>query len=147
MSKDLFQLMREEEVSTSNFLPTKKELVQSSKDFAYKLLDTGDITIQETYAEALRLKTAFTEIEGVLKNALGEENFEAFGITGTFRNGGDSKNYEDDLVYAELKKQLADRKELLDTALKTDVEFYDSDGVEVPKVSIKARKSSLAISY
>ena len=108
-----------------------------------------DVFIPPTSGRISRppIKTAFTEIEGVLKNALGEENFEAFGITGTFRNGGDSKNYEDDLVYAELKKQLADRKELLDTALKTDVEFYDSDGVEVPKVSIKARKSSLSISY
>jgi len=147
MSKDLFQLMREKEIVTSNFLPTKKEIKTNGSKLAKDILDSGNFNLQEIYGQTIRLKDAINEIETVLKKNLPEENFEAFGIIGTFRNGGDSKNYEDDSVYAELKKQLADRKELLDTALKTDVEFYDSDGVEVPKVSTKARKSSLAISY
>ena len=42
MSKDLFMMMREEEVATSNFLPTKKELGKSSKQFAENFEDNYD---------------------------------------------------------------------------------------------------------
>lgn len=147
MSKDLFLMMREEEVATSNFLPTKKELQKSSKEFAAKIVESGEYNIEETYAQALRLKEAITVIEGVLKTNLNQENFEAFGLKGTYRSGGDTINYKDDEVYVSLKKDLDDRVELLKTALKTDAEFYDSEGVLIPKVSTTPRKSSLAISF
>lgn len=147
MSKDLFHLMREKEIVTSNFLPTKKEIKTNSIKLAQDILDSGNFNIEEVYSQTIRLKDAISEIEKVLKSSLPEQSFEAFGITGTFRNGGNIKNYEDDPVYLDLKKQLENRKELLDAALKTDLEFYDSDGVQVPKVSTTIRKSSLAISY
>lgn len=146
-SKDLFLMMREEEVATSHFLPTKKELQKSSKEFAEKIIDSGEMNMQEAYAQALRLKEALSIIEGVFKTSLSQENFEAFGLKGTYRSGGDSINYSDDEVYVELKKQMDDRVELLKTALKTDSEFYDSEGSLVPKVSTTPRKSSLAISF
>jgi hypothetical protein len=41
MSKDLFMLMREQEIQTSNFLPTKKEIQFSSKRFITDLLEAG----------------------------------------------------------------------------------------------------------
>lgn len=147
MSKDLFHLMREKEIVTSNFLPTKKEIKTNSIKLAQDILDSGNFNIEEVYSQTIRLKDAISEIEKVLKSSLPEQAFEAFGITGTFRNGGNIKNYEDDPVYLDLKKQLENRKELLNAALKTDLEFYDSDGVQVPKVSTTPRKSSLAISY
>ena len=147
MSKDLFHLMREKEIVTSNFLPTKKEIKTNSIKLAQDILDSGNFNIEEVYSQTIRLKDAISEIEKVLKSSLPEQSFEAFGITGTFRNGGNIKNYEDDPVYLDLKKQLENRKELLDAALKTDLEFYDSDGVQVPKVSTTIRKSSLAITY
>ena len=145
MSKDLFMMMREEEVATSQFLPTKKELVKSSTEFAKKLVDSGEINIQETYAQALRLKESLVAIEKVLKNEMGEENFEAFGLTGTFRNGGATLNYADDPIWVELNKDLKNREELLKMAQNQDL--IDSYGNEVPKVSKKQRASSLAISF
>lgn len=147
MSKDLFLMMREQEVSTSNFLPTKKELKTSSEKFAKDIVDSGNYNLQEVYAQALRLKESLTTIEGVLKKELAEENFEAFGLKGTFRSGGDTKNYAEDDKYSDLQKQIKHRKELLDLALKSDIDIYDEDGVEVPKVSTTPRKSSLAISF
>jgi len=147
MSKDLFLMMREQEVATSNFLPTKKELKTSSEKFAKDIVDSGDYNLEEVYAQALRLKESLTTIESVLKKELAEENFEAFGLKGTFRSGGDTKNYVEDDKYSDLQKQIKHRKELLDLALKSDIEIYDEDGVEVPKVSTTPRKSSLAISY
>ncbi len=47
MSKDLFQLMRQQEIETQNFLPNKKEIQFSSKKFITDLLEAGR-TIFET---------------------------------------------------------------------------------------------------
>jgi len=147
MSKDLFMMMREQEVVTDNFLPTKKELQKSSKEFAKNLVDSGEHNLQEIYATALRLKESLTAIESELKTALGEDNFEAFGLKASFRNGGDTINYSEDEIIAELETKLKERKELLKTALNVNTEFYDESGVLVPKVSKTPRKSSLSISF
>ena len=147
MSKDLFLMLREEEVATSHFLPTKKELKKSSEAFAKKIIDEGNHNIQEVYAQALRLKEALATIEGELKKQLGDENFEAFGLVGTFRSGGNTINFGEDDIVKNLEKQLKDRKELLKVALTSEDIIYDSEGVEVPKVSTTPRKSSLAISF
>jgi len=145
MSKDLFYLMREQEVATLNFLPTKKELTKSSKDFAEQLIDSGNYSTEELYAQALRLKEAVSVIEETLKSKLPQESFEAFGIKGTYRSGGDTINYSEDEVWCALKKDLDDRTELLKLAQKQDV--IDAYGNEVPKVSTTPRKASLAISF
>jgi len=110
-------------------------------------LDSGEINKVEVYAQALRLKEALSIIEAELKESLGQENFEAFGIKATFRNGGESLNYSDDPIYLDLQNQLKAREELLKTALKIDYPFYDSEGIEIPKVSTTNRKSSLSITY
>lgn len=147
MSKDLFMEMREAEVATLKFLPTKKEIKVSSEKFANDIIENGEHNLQEVYAQSLRLKEALSIIEGVFKSKLPQENFEAFGLTGNFRSGGDTINYVEDETYADLQKKLKDRAELLKTAQKTESEFYDSEGVLVPKVSTTPRKSSLAISF
>lgn len=146
MSKDLFMMMREQEVATSNFLPTKKEITATSKKFAESLIEKAEHNPEELYAQALRLKEALTVIEGVLKSQLKDEAFEAFGLKGTFRSGGDSINYDEDEVYSAIKKDLSDRTELLKLAQKQDL-VLDAGGNEVPKVSTTPRKSSLAISF
>ena len=147
MSKQLFELMREQELQTSNFLPSKKEIQITSKKFVANLLDSGEINKVEVYAQALRLKEALSIIEAELKESLGQENFEAFGIKGTFRNGGEVLNYSDDPIYANLQNQLKDREELLKVALKSNNTIYDHQGWDVPKVSTTNRKSSLSITY
>lgn len=146
-TKDLFTQMREQEIVTTNFLPTKKEIVKSAERFARDLIDSGYYNITEKYAEARRLKEAIDVIESTLKKSLPDESFEAFGLRASFRNGGSISNYTDDQTYCDIKKQLDGRKALLDAALKTDETFYDSEGVEVPKVSITYRKSSLSVSF
>lgn len=145
MSKDLFFLMRQEEIVTDNFLPTKKELQKNSKEFAKNIIDNGEHNIKEVYAQALRLKESLTAIESELKTYLGEENFEAFGIKATFRSGGDTINYSDDEIYTTIKSDLDARTEQLKMAQKQDT--FDAYGNQVPKVSKTPRKSSLAISF
>lgn len=147
MSKDLFMMMREEEVATSNFLPSKRELKASSEKFANEIVDSGDYNLQEVYSQAIRLKESLTIIEGVLKKNLPQENFEAFGLTGTYRSGGAVLNYVEDEHYLELKEQLKHRESLLKVAAESPIEFYDENGVLIPRVSKTEKKSSLAISF
>tara|TARA_R110002049_G_scaffold4063_2_gene29301 strand:- start:9196 stop:9633 length:438 start_codon:yes stop_codon:yes gene_type:complete len=145
MSKDLFLMMREKEIATSNFLPTKKEITKSSKEFAEGIVNGGNHNLQEVYSQALRLKESLSTIEGVLKNALPEENFEGYGLKGTYRSGGETLNYTEDEIYNKLKDDLDARVELLKLAQKQDC--LDTYGNEVPKVSTTQKKSSLAISF
>jgi hypothetical protein len=145
MSKDLFMLMREQEIQTSNFLPTKKEIQFSSKKFITEILDAGEVDKYELIAQAKRMGEALDIINAELLKVLPQENFEAFGLKGTFRNGGDTINYSDDAIYTQLKADLDARAELLKLALKQDV--IDAYGNDVPKVSTTPRKSSLSISF
>ena len=144
-NKDLFMMMREEEIQTSNFLPTKKEIQLSSQKFITELLDKGEVDKYELLAQAKRMGEALEVINAELLKVLPQENFEAFGIKGTFRSGGDTINFAEDEVYATIKKDLDARTEQLKMAQKQDT--FDAYGNQVPKVSTTPRKSSLAISF
>jgi hypothetical protein len=147
MSKDLFLMMREQEVQSSNFLPTKKEVIASSERFAKNLIDSGEVDKMELFAQAIRMSEALTVITEQLKQSLPQENFEAFGLKGTYRSGGSTPNYSEDELWSKLKEKLTDREMLLKVAMKSNSVIYDEDGVEIKKVSSTNRKSSLSISY
>jgi hypothetical protein len=147
MSKQLFELMREQEIATSNFLPKKKEIIEHATKFSKQLIESGEHNLYEKFAEVTRLKQALETIENEIKAVLPQENFESFGLKGTFRSGGSTPNYSEDETYAQIQKQLKDREALLKTALSQDMPIYDNEGVEVPKVSLNHRKSSLTITY
>jgi hypothetical protein len=144
-SKGLFELMGMHEIEVSNFLPTKKEVQTSSKHFITNLLDKGESDKIELLAQAKRLSEALDVITAELLKVIPLENFEAYGLKGTYRSGGDTINYSEDPIYTHIKKELDDRAELLKLALKQDL--IDAYGNDVPKVSTTPRKSSLAISY
>ena len=147
MSKDLFMLMREQEIQTSNFLPNKKEIQFSSKKFITEILDSGEVDKYELLAQAKRMQEALDTINEELLKIIPQENFESFGLKGTFRSGGDTINFKECEIWSNISKELKEREELLKLALKLDKEIYDESGVLVPKVSTTPRKSSLAISF
>ena len=144
-NKDLFSLMRMQETEIEGFLATKKEIQFSAKTFITNVLDAGETDKFELLAQAKRMGEALDVINAELIKVLPQENFEAFGLKGTFRSGGDTINYSDDAIYTQLKADLDARAELLKLALKQDV--IDAYGNDVPKVSTTPRKSSLAISW
>jgi hypothetical protein len=146
-NSNLFLMLQEQSVETNNFLPTKKEIQLSAKSFVSNLLDAGTTDKMELYAQAVRINEALQIVTDELKNSIPQENFEAFGVKGTYRSGGESLNYKEDLVYAELEAKLKERAELIKVATKSKDTIYDSEGVEVTKVSSTQRKSSLAISF
>lgn len=147
MSKDLFLMMREQEIETSNFLPTKKEVVKATTNFITDLLDSGEYNIHELLSQSKRASESLDVINSEILKRLPQENFEAFGLKGTFRNGGEKLNFSEDWLVSELEKKLAQRKELVKIATKSDEPIYDSEGLEVTKVSITQIKSSLSISF
>ena len=138
-------MMREQEIQTSNFLPNKKEIQFSAQTFIKDLLDAGETDKFELLAQAKRMGEALDVINAELMKVLPQENFEAYGLKGTFRSGGDTINYSDDAIYQQLKADLDARAELLKLAIKQPV--LDLYGNDVPKVSTTPRKSSLAISW
>jgi hypothetical protein len=147
MSKDLFSLMRQQEIDTQNFLPNKKEIQFSAQTFIKDLLDAGETDKFELLAQAKRMGEALEVINAELLKVLPQENFEAFGLKGTFRSGGETINFKDCEVWSDINRELKEREELLKLALKSQNEIYDAAGVQVPKVSTTPRKSSLAISF
>lgn len=147
MSKGLFELMQMEEIETTNFLPSKKELVKQSTNFITNILDSGEYNIHELLSQSKRASESLEVINSEILKRLPQENFEAFGLKGTFRQGGEKLNFSEDEVVAKLEEKLKQRKELVKTATKSDEPIYDSDGVEVTKVSSAQIKSSLSISF
>jgi hypothetical protein len=147
MSKDLFQLMREQEIQTQNFLPNKKEIQFSATKFITDVIDGGEIDKYELLAQAKRMQEALDVITAKILEVVPQENFEAFGLKGTFRNGGETINYKDDFKWSEIKEKLSEREMLLKVALKSNSSIYDDDGVEVTRVSTSPRKDTLAISW
>ena len=145
MSKDLFMLMREQEIQTSNFLPNKKEIQYSAKNFIKDILDAGEKNKLELLAQSKRMSDAIEIVTAEILKSLPQENFEAFGLKGTYRSGGETLNYAEDEVYVQLKADLDARVELLKLAQKQTI--IDAYGNEVPKVSTTPRKDSLAITY
>lgn len=145
MSKDLFLMMREQEIQTSNFLPNKKEIQFSSKKFITDILEAGETDKFQLLAQAKRMGEALDIINLELMKVIPQENFEAFGLKGTFRSGGDTINYLEDEVYATIKKDLDARTEQLKMSQKQDT--FDAYGNQVPKLTTTPRKSSLAISF
>jgi len=147
MSKDLFQMMREQEVQTQNFLPNKKEIQFSATKFITDVIDGGEVDKYELLAQAKRMQEALDVITAKILEVVPQENFEAFGLKGTFRNGGETINYKDDFKWSEIKEKLSEREMLLKVALKSNSSIYDDDGVEVTRVSTSPRKDTLAISW
>jgi hypothetical protein len=146
-SKDLFSLMRQQEIETQNFLPNRLEIQLSAKTFIKEVLDAGEIDKIELLAQAKRMGEALDVINAELIKVLPQENFEGYGLKGTFRSGGETINFKDCEVWSDINRELKEREDLLKLALKSQNEIYDAAGVQVPKVSTTPRKSSMAISF
>ena len=146
-SKDLFQLMRQQEIETPNFLPTKKEIQLNTNTFIDNIINAGEIDKKELFAQARRLQESLNIICDKLLTSLPQENFEAYGIKGTFKSGYDKLNYLEDYICNDLAEQLKSRQELVKLATKSKDTIYDSAGVEVTRVSSNPTKDSLTISF
>jgi len=112
----------------------------------------GELDALEVYSVTSVMEKQIKAFNGIAKGYAKDEadkysskSFEAFGKTFEIRNGGTLPQYEDDPIYSEMKAKLKEREELLKTALKSSDTIYDSEGLEVPKVSVKYKADSLIV--
>lgn len=145
MSKQLFELMQMQTIAEA--YPTKKQIQNQATNFVTDLIENGEQDKLEMFCQAVRINEALSIVTDALKKSLPHEKMQAYGVDITPSNGRQMIQFADDPIYAELQKQLKDREELLKVALKTDTAFYDSEGIEVPKVSVKYASDSITVKY
>ena len=146
-NKDLFSLLRQQEIQTEKYFLSKKEIENSGRLFAKQILSHGEIDKYELFSQAERLATVTANIRDEIKSHLPKEKHVAFGIEVNPVSGRTIIQFQDDLVWSELKEKMQQREELLKVALKSNEPIYDSEGVEVPKVSVKYASDSLQVKY
>lgn len=142
-NSELFLGLRESQLYAQDF--TKKQAIETGKRMVDNLIESGEINLMEFGANLVRLHQVVDTALSELKQHLPEDS--AFGIEVKRRNVGETLNYSEDHIYAELQEKLKQRAELIKVATKSNDPIYDSEGVEVTKVSTTPRKDSLVITF
>lgn len=149
MSKQLFEMMRLQEVSSlypTDF--TKKEAQQTGKDLVNQVLELGNVSTLDFGANLIRLSevigSAMSEFRSKIKDI---EKQTVQGVEFNPVQGGETLNFKDDEIWSDIKRELSEREELLKVAYKSKGEIYDEGGVLVPKVSSTPRASSITIKF
>ncbi len=147
MSKELFNQMRAEELSTM-YAPdfTKKQAQATGTALVQSVLDEGNVDKLQFMASLVRLNEVVSTAVTAMRDKLPSEKVSVYGVEFTPVNGGNTINLAEDPVYASIKKDLDDRTELLKIAQKQD-NVLDPGGIEVPRVSTTPRKSSHTIKF
>lgn len=148
MSKDLFLDMRAEEMASLTNMPiTKKEANRAGKTLVETALNNGNVGVYDLMAQVCRLKEIINAADAELRANLPTIVHTHQGVSFAPVNGGESINFNEDEVWLKIKSDLAHREALLKVAQKSNIPFYDEEGVEVPKVGSTPRKSSITIKF
>lgn len=149
MSKQLFEIMRAEEMATlydSTF--TKKEATVTGVNLVKAVLEAGEVDKMHFGANLARLNEVISSALSTFRESIIDtEKVTALGVEFNPVNGGETLNYKDDEIYLTLFNDLKEREELLKLAYKSKSEFFDQYGNVIPKVSSSPRKSSITIKF
>jgi len=130
---------------------SKKNTIKRGSENAKAIIEAEEQDIFKIFGQSQRmeefLKSFNKEMRAGLLDELKEGKFDAFGMEFSSKNGASRLNYKEDSKWEELKKALSDREELLKVAEKSSEAFYDSEGVEVPKVTRSHSGQSLNVKY
>lgn len=144
---DMFLAMRAEEmVQMYDSTFTKKEAVKAGETLVETALENGTVSKHELMGTLVRLKAVVDAAESKCRASLHHEKVQLNGIEFNPVDGGNTVNYSEDPVYAQMDKDLKDRAELLKLAQKQDL-VLDAGGNEVPRVGTTPRKSSITIKF
>jgi hypothetical protein len=119
---------------------SKNEIQLEAQHQLEQVWEQGEIDEWKLLAITARNKAFWETFEKSARekvNGVPEKNYKAFGCEFSTMNTGDRKDYSSDPIYADLERQLKERKDLLDLAFKSTQPIYDQHGAEVPKVPIK----------
>lgn len=147
MSKQLFELMRAEEMAVlydSTF--TKKEASATGVYLTKSVLESGTVDKMQFFANIVRLKEVVSKTEEECRKSIDiTEKTSVLGVIFNPTNGGNTINYNEDEIWCELKRCLNERTEQLKLAQKQDT--FDAYGNQVPKVSTTPKKSSIKVTF
>ena len=147
-AKEMFLQLREQDIVTlydATF--TKKEAQQTGVNLAKQIVDGGEVSKHEALANLVRLNEVISNAITEIKESVSNEKVTVLGVEFTPVNGRTMYDFKEDEVWLYLNNKLKQREELLKTALKSDEIIFDSEGCEVPKVSVNYSKSSLTIKF
>ena len=149
MSRQLFEIMRTEEMATlydSTF--TKKEASVTGANLTKAVLEAGEVDKMHFGANLARLNEVISSALSTFRDSIIDtEKVTALGVEFNPVNGGETLNYKDDEIYLTMFNDLKEREELLKLAYKAKNEYYDQYGNIIPKVSSTPRKSSITIKF
>jgi hypothetical protein len=147
MSKQLFELMRAEEMATlysSDF--TKKEATATGVNLVNNVRESGEVDYMHFGANLARLNEVISSaLSAFRESIIDTEKVKALGVEFSPVNGGNTINYSEDEIWQTLKADLDARTEQLKMAQKQPT--FDAYANEVPKVSTTPRKSSITIRF
>ena len=141
------ELILNQEINDLNKSELKKLAEKLSSD-----LDTEDIVVLSRFK--VLVDELFSRIQGKVREDMQISNSQSLKIGNIEvqrRNGSDILDYDQDLKYANLKAELAERKKRLDLAHKRWHQYHEDfpdpeTGEIVPVVKVKgARKDSIII--
>jgi len=141
------QLREQDIVTLYDATFTKKEAQQTGINLAKTIIDGGEVSKHEALANLVRLSEVINNAITEIKESVIHEKVTILGVEFTPTNGRIMYNFKDDYLWSELSNKLKQREELLKVALKSDEIIFDSEGIEVPKISTSNSKSSLTIKF
>lgn len=143
-----------EEYKLNEASKTTIKTLETSVEELVKGVDLGLINPLDVFASFDKMAKILTEGKkkvdiSALEEAqkYGDKSFDYRGVKFTLRNGSKLLQYEEDEVVKELEGKLKERKDLVKLATNSKDMIFDSEGVEVPKVSVKYGKDSLSVKF
>lgn len=149
MSKEQFEMMRFQEME-SLYSPdfSKKEAIATGKKLIKEAFNDGEVNKLHLIANLARMHEVLSSAMSEARESIIDiEKCKELGVEFIPVQGGETLNYKDDPVWVDIKKELTEREELLKLAYKSKKEIYDSEGIEVTKVSSTPKKSSIQIKF
>ena len=132
-------------------IESKKDAIQLGERNAKQIIDAGEQDLFKLSSQSFRLEEFLKAFNKQLRNGLQDElnsgKFEAYGIEFSCKNAPSRLNYKEDEVWFELNAKLKEREELLKVAEKSKEQIFDSEGVEVPRVSRVGGGEILNVKY
>ncbi|RQO66803.1 hypothetical protein DBR40_21880 [Pedobacter sp. KBW01] len=127
---------------------SKKDAENAGYNLAVDVFEKGEVEPLHVLSNLSRLKAVIDSAEKTFRSRLVLNTRDSWnGVSFTPKNGAEKLQYSEDPEVAELERKLAERKELVKLATKSKDTIYDSEGVEVPKVSSLFDKSSITIAF
>lgn len=146
MSKELFFQMRELETMYSHTF-TKKEAITTGENLVNDIFEKGEVSPIKVFSNLVRLKQVIDTADKTFREKLSLTKDSYNGVEFVSKSGAEKLNYEEDPIYLDIKEKLKSREDLLKLAKKSKDVIFDSEGIEVPKVSSTFNKSSITVTF